>query len=134
MGVALCRRHLRPQPETPHAIPLPQQKNDSAGNAPETVILCHLGLEEFVTDHRCIVSHMASLRIRNGYAAVVKKHGSVGRTMSQHAIWRITMHFGNALISATRSFHAEADVGHPLGQAHRGIQINHFGATLSAYR
>jgi hypothetical protein len=43
---------------------------------------------------------MASLRIRNGYAAVAEKHGSVGRTMSQHAIWRITMHFGNALISA----------------------------------
>jgi hypothetical protein len=102
MVVALCRRHLRPQPETPPAIPLPQQKNDSAGNAPETVVLCHFGLEEFVTDHRCIVSDMVSLRIRNGYAAVAEKHGSVGRTMSQHAIWHITMHFGNALNSARR--------------------------------
>jgi hypothetical protein len=73
----------------------PQQKIDSTGNAPETVVLCHLASKNFVTGRRCIVGDLISHQNDGKGWLVIPDETE--QTVSEHASQRINIRAGNAL-------------------------------------
>ena len=71
MAAALRRRHLRPQPETPHATPA-RSSRTTAQETRQKRWFCATWPQRIRYGHRRIVGR-ASLRIRNGSAAIIEE-------------------------------------------------------------